>query len=259
MSPQGHRFARLLTLGFILLGGASLLRGQDESPVQDSNTSPYHLALLDYKTGKYDAARTAIDAAEKANPGDLATQVLKARILTEQHDFAGAKKVLEGINGKPGLTPEIQDGQDLAFGDLCLRERSFDEAAKFYESLLSRKPGDPDLTLKIIYTRIGASDLVAAAKYASQLKPFDPAQDPLDPKNPGNPSYYFAKAAIAQATGKTGEADDDIQTARTLYGIMTTNRYLKTYLQFFASANKSPASDMTPPPLLKPSQAGSNP
>jgi len=144
--------------------------------------------------------------------------------------------VLEGINDTPGLTPEIRDAQMLAFGDLCLRKRSFDEAAKFYESLLSRKPGDPDITLKLIYARIGASDLLDAAKDASQLKPLDP----------DHPCYYFAKAALAQATGNAQGADDDIQIARTIYGITVTNRYLKTYLEVFASSKKSPASDITP-------------
>ena len=98
----------------------------------------------------------------------------------------------------------------------------------------------------MVYSRIGANDLVPAGQYASRLKP-------LDPKNPydDHASYYFAKAALAQATGKTQEAQDDIQTARTIYGITVTNRYLKTYLEVFSSSEKGPASNMTPPPLLK--------
>jgi tetratricopeptide (TPR) repeat protein len=260
----------------ILLGMATLLRAQND-PVQfqaeyqydtdfhtnivitEKDVSPYHVALVFYKTGHYDNARTFIDEAEKEKPGDPATEILKARILTELDDFAGAKKVLESLNGNPSLTPALDQARTLAFGDLCLRERSFDEAAKFYESLLSQKPNDPDLMLKVVYTRVGASDLLDAAKYASRLKPFDPAVDPLDPQHPGNPSYYFAKAAIAQATGNAQEAEDDIQTARTLYGVTITNRYLKTYLEVFASSGKNPASDITPPPLIKPTPTGSNP
>jgi len=238
--PAKFHFALTWT-GLILLGLTTLLRAENAAEVEDSDHSPYHQALLDYKSGHYDDARNAIDDAEKARPGDPATEILKARILTELGDFAGAKKVLEGINGKPGLTPEIRDAQVLAFGDMCLRKRNFDEALKFYESLLSRKPADPDLLLKAVYARIGISDLVMAGKYASQLKPLDP----------DHPSYYFAKAALAQATGKTQEAEDDIQTARTIYGITVTNRYLKTYLEVFASSGKTPGSDMTPPPLIK--------
>ena len=233
-----------LVLALMLAVLTTSLRAQDQpAPIADADQTPYSKALLFYKIGRYVDAHSAINAAEQAKPGDPATEVLKARILTELRDFAGAKAALESINGKPGLTPEVLDGQALAFGDLCLRQRSFDEAAKFYETLLSKKPGDPDLILKIIYTRVGAGDMVAAAKYASQLKPFDRGSDPLDPKHPGNPSYYFAKAALAQATGKTAEADDDIQTARTLYGEMMTTRYLKTYLEVFnTSAKSGPAS-----------------
>jgi tetratricopeptide (TPR) repeat protein len=129
----------------------------------------------------------------------------------------------------------------MALGDLLLRKRSFDRAAKYYSLALQAKPNDPDITLKLVYARIGASDLPGAAKYASQLQPLDP----------DHPSYYFAKAALAQATGKTQEAEDDIQTARTIYGVTVTNRYLRTHLEVFASSEKGPASDMTPAPLNK--------
>lgn len=239
--------SRSLTLGFALLGFCSFVRAENaQEEIEDNDHSPYHVALLDYKEGNYKAAGDAIDAAEKANPGDPATEILKARILTELGDFAGVKTALEGLNGNPNMTPELREAQMMAFGNMCLREHSFDEAAKFYESLLSRKPGDPDLMLKVVYTRVGASDLLEAAKYASQLKPLDP----------DHPSYYFAKAALAQATGKPQEAEDDIQTARTIYGITVTNRYLKTYLEVFASSGKSPASDITLPPI-KPAPTGS--
>jgi tetratricopeptide (TPR) repeat protein len=241
--------SRWAAFGLVMLGVTSLVCAQDAPEVEDNDPSPYHQALLAYKSSHYDMARTAIEAAEKAKPGDPATEILKARILTELGDFAGAKKALEDLNGKPGLTPEVADARTLAFGDLCLRKRSFDEAAKFYELLLSRKPGDPDLTLKVVYTRIGASDLVDAAKLASQLKPLDP----------DHPSYYFAKAALAQATGKSQEAEDDIQTARTIYGITVTNHYLKTYLELFAVTEKGPTSEMTPPPLVKPAPTPTKP
>jgi tetratricopeptide (TPR) repeat protein len=239
--PQGNDFvtSKWAALGFVLLGWITLLRAEDAPDNQP--LTPYQTALLDYKIGHDDDARTAIAAAEKEKPGDPATEILKARILTELGDFTGAKAALEGLNGNPGLTPDLGEARTMALGDMGLRKRSFDEAAKFYESLLSQKPGDPDIILKLVYARIGVADLVMAGKYASQLKPLDP----------DHPCYYFAKAALAQATGNAQEADDDIQTVRTIYGISVTNRYLKTYLEVFASSKKSPAPDITPPPLLK--------
>ncbi len=39
--------------------------------------------------------------------------------------------------------------------------------------------------------------------------------------------------------GRAQEAEDDIQEARTNYGVTVTNRYLKTYLHFFSAAGKT--------------------
>jgi tetratricopeptide (TPR) repeat protein len=226
----------------MLMCSGCLLRGQDDT---DNTLTNYGVALLDYKTGKFDEARTAIDAAEKEKPNDLPTELLKARILTEQHDFAAGEKLLRQY-----LTPAGPVEVQVALGDLLLRKRSFARAANYYNLALQSKPNDPDITLKLVYAQIGSSDLVGAGQSASQLKPLD-AKDPYDT----HASYYFAKAALEQAIGKGQEADDDIQTARTIYGITVSNRYLKTYLQVFSS-DKTPNSDITPAPLVKPAPSG---
>jgi tetratricopeptide (TPR) repeat protein len=236
-----------MALGLILLSSCVLLRAQDST--DDQPLTPYGAALLDYKTGKFNEARTAIDAAEKAKPGDVPTEILKAKILTEQHDFADGEKVLRSV-----LTPAGPPEVELALGDLLLRKRSFDRAAKYYALVLQAKPNDPDIILKLVYAKIGVSDLVGAGQYASQLTPLNP-KDPYDP----HASYYFAKAALAQATGNSQAADDNIQAARTNYGITVTNRYLKTYLQFFTPSDKGTNSDVTPPPLVRPVPTGKNP
>jgi len=246
---------RLPVLGIVLVGYTGLLHAQDEQEPLDTDTSPLHVALVAYKAGKYDEARTAIDAAEKANPGDLPTELLKAKILTEQHDFADGEKLLRSLYTPPSPTDLKQDPKavevELALGDLLLRKHSFDRAAKYYTLGLAAKPGDPDITLKLIYTKIGGADLVGAGQLASNLKP-------LDPKNPYDPhaSYYFAKAALAQATNNTQGAEDNIQEARTNYGNTITDRYLKTYLEVFSHSDKTPNSDQTPAPLVKPAPSG---
>jgi tetratricopeptide (TPR) repeat protein len=223
----------------VLLGLTPLLRAETAPPSE--SLTPYETALLDYKTGKYDDAHTAIDAAGKDKPGDFKTEILKARILTELGDFAEGEKILAPLLNEPTAPDAL-----LAMADLMLRKRSFDRAAKYYSLALQAKPDDPDIILKLVYTKIGVANLVEAGQYASHLKP-------LDPKNPydDHASYYFAKAALAQATGNTQAAEGDIQTARTIYGMTVTNRYLKTYLEVFASSGKASASDMTPPPLIK--------
>ena len=248
MSRNG--VARSAALGFILLG--SLLRAQDAPEIQDNDTSPYHVALLDYKAGKFqEAYDTMVRVNDLVPPGQEAKYfILDSKILTELKRYDEGEKILRQI-----LTPTGPVEVQLALGDLLLRKRSFDQAAKYYTLALQAKPDDPDIILKLVYAKIGASDFVGAGQDASHLTP-------LDPKNPydDHASYYFAKAALAQATGKSQEAEDAIQAARTNYGITVTDRYLKTYLEFFSSTEKgAAATEMTPPPLVKPAPTGAKP
>jgi predicted Zn-dependent protease len=237
--------ARLLVFGCALLVCAGPLRAQGdtaEPAPADSDTSPYHVALLDYKEGKFQEALDALNAKGGAVPLDTKTTLLKVRILTELRQYDDGEKLLRTQLAGPD-TVVIQ----AAMGDLLLRKRSFARAAKYYAAVLKAKPNDPDSMLKLVYAQIGAGDLVTAGLTASQLTP-------LDPKNPydDHASYYFAQAAIAQAAGKPQEAQDQIQAARTNYGITVTNRYLKTYLQVFESSEKNSSTDITPAPRVKP-------
>jgi predicted Zn-dependent protease len=210
---------------------------QDNAP--DTDSSPYHQALLNYKSGNYAAARVAIDEAETEKPNDLAVAVLKGRILTEQHDFADGETLLRRYLG-PNGPPAVQ----LALGDLFLRARDFSHAANLYDQALASKPGDPDIMLKLIYAKISLGNLVAAGKLASLLKPLDPV----------NPAYYFAKAALSNATGDSAAADEDIETVRTIYGSTVANRYLKIYLAVF-SARSTPAGAPLPSTNAAPNHA----
>jgi tetratricopeptide (TPR) repeat protein len=235
---------RLLVLGIAGLGCAGLLSAQVEQDpqVEDTDTSPYHVALLDYKAGKFPEALDALNAGGGATPQDMKTVLLKARILTELKQYDEGEKLLRTLLAGPDVI-EVQ----TALGDLLLRKRSFARAAKYYQAVLTAKPNDPDVTLKLIYAKIGGNDLVGAGLLASQLTP-------LNPKNPydDHASYYFAQAALAQAAGKPQDALDQIQAARTNYGNTITDRYLKTYLQVFNSSDKDSSTDITPAPRVKP-------
>ena len=220
-------------LALFLLAVPAFLRAQDDS-------SPYHQALLNYKGGHYDAAKLAIDQAQQLQPTDIAIAVLKGRILTELGAFDDGATLLRKF-----LTPTGPLEVQLALGDLFLRQRNFGAAANMYDQALDVKPNDPDIMLRLVYARINTSDLVTAGKYASRLKPLDPV----------NPAYYFAAAALAETSGNSTQADQDIETARTIYGITTVNRYLKTYLEVFShkpatggiSARANPGTTNTPP------------
>jgi tetratricopeptide (TPR) repeat protein len=159
---------RLFVLGLVLLSVTSFARAQaagespDAAPAldagagtpptdaepDDNDTSPLHQALVGYKSGHYGEALTAIDAAEKAKPGDLPTELLKAKILTEQHQYDEGEKLLRGL-----LTPTGPVEVQLGLGDLLLRKHSFDRAAKYYTLALAAKPNDPDITLKLVYAK----------------------------------------------------------------------------------------------------------
>jgi tetratricopeptide (TPR) repeat protein len=236
------RFILAGSLALVLVSGG--VRAQNPADIRDQDLTPYQQALFNYKAGNYEQARAAIDAAEQAKPGDPATEILKARILTELGDFAGGEKILRGL-----LTPTGPATVQLALGDLLLRKHEFGGALKYYELVSQEFPSDPELGLKIIYAKVGSSDLTGAAKDTSRLTPLDPNQ----------PSYYFAKAALAQATGNVSVADDDIQTVRTIYGITVANHYLKTYLEVFSSNHQSSSSVLTPSSATNAAPSGANP
>jgi len=221
-----NRDVPALVLGCILFTNLiSPLPAQTAAPsepqIPDNDRSPYHLALLAYKASHY---QEALDTLGSASSADEKTAILKSRILTELGRYDEGAKLLQ-----PLLTPTGPIEVQLALADLLLRKHDFTGASKYYSQALAAKPNDPDLLLMMVYSRIGAADLVGAAKIASTLKPLDQA----------NPSYYFAQAAIAQSTDKTQEAENDIETARTMYGITVVNHYLKTYLEVLSSPSKN--------------------
>jgi tetratricopeptide (TPR) repeat protein len=211
-------------------------------------SGPYSQAMVRYKAGDYDQAWDLIKGIDPAKQDDNFV-ILGAKILTELKRYDDGEKILRqrigaGTGTDEALPPDANKNELIVtLGDLFLHKRSYDRAAKYYAAALKAKPSDPDLTLKLIYARIGTGDLRAADQLASQLSPFDP-KNPYD----DHASYYFARAALAQATGKSADADDEIQNARTNYGITVTNRYLKTYLQFFSAPVKGSPADLAPSP-----------
>lgn len=204
----------------------------------DNPRTPYDKALYNYKAGKYEAAKVLIDEADQQNPGNVPIEMLRVRILGELHEFHAAHQALNSLYDRSDLTPAYAAALTLTTGDLNLRERRFDEASKAYEQFLQGQPADPDAKLKLIYARLGVSDLVKAGKLASELKPMDTT----------SPAYYFAHAALAHAGAENGDEEQDLQQARTIYGITVTNRYLKTYLEVFAGDKNASSTPGGPKP-----------
>jgi tetratricopeptide (TPR) repeat protein len=219
--------------------------GPSTAPVPSAGTqTPYEKALLNFKAGKYDAAKVLIDDADESTPGNAAIEMLKVRILAELHDFHGAHQVLNSLYDRTDLTPAYAAALTLTNGDLNLRERHFEEAAKAYESYLQYRPADTDAKLKLVYAKLSLGDMIAAGKLASEFQPSDAA----------TPAYYFAHAALAHAGATTGDEEQDFEQARTIYGITLTNRYLKTFLEVFSPAKD--AADGAAPSTAKPAPSG---
>ena len=237
------------------------LRGQNAAPLStptpnttatpevNAPTTPYSKAIVDYKAGRYQNALEALQGVDPTTQDDNFV-LLQSRILSELKRYDDGEKLLKQRiqqQEEARATPAQLDELFVALGDLLLHKHSFERASKFYLAALKDKPNDPDLTLKLIYTHIGDNDLHGADQLASTLNPFD-AKNPYD----DHASYYFARAALAQALGRTGEADDDIQEARTNYGTIVVNRYLKTYLQLFTRTEGKAPSGIAPTPPAKP-------
>jgi tetratricopeptide (TPR) repeat protein len=223
-----------------------------EAPPEVSQPgTPYSQAMVAYKAGDYDKAFAALEGTDPTTQDDNFV-ILESRIFTELKRYDDGEKLLKEriqLKEQQQAKPAELDPLFTALGDLLLHKRAFDRAAKFYAVALTDKPNDPDLTLKLLYTHIGNNDLRGADQIASTFSPFD-AKNPYD----DHPVYYFARAAVAQALGRTQDAEDDIQQARTNYGITVTNRYLKTYLHLFAAPDQTDKvpSALAPAPPTKP-------
>jgi predicted Zn-dependent protease len=219
----------------LALTATSPLRAADDeaAAVEDAPTSAYQQALLAYKAGHFDDAKKAIDDAQKDNPNNLAVDVLKARILTDLHDYAGGEELLH-----QHLTENGPVDVQIALGDLYLHKHDFNRAATILDLALHLKPGDPDIELRLVYAKVNTGDTVGAFTLAAKLQPKDPV----------NPAYYFARAAIANASGDSAGADEDIQTVRTIYGITVANFYLKNYLAVFSSSARDSVNARAAPP-----------
>jgi predicted Zn-dependent protease len=216
--------------------------GTDAPATSQNPQTPYAKALLNYKAGKYEAAQALIDEADEEAPGNIPIELLKVNILAELKDFHGAHQVLNSLYDRSDLTPVYASALTLTNGDLNLHEHHFEAASKAYETSLLEQPKDEDTKLKLVYARLGLGDFVTAGKLASELKPAG-----------ATPAYYFAQAALARAGTGGGDEEQDMQQARTLYGITLMNRYLKTYLEVFGSeksaggSSTAPADNAAPP------------
>jgi tetratricopeptide (TPR) repeat protein len=182
--------------------------------------------VIAFNHGDWPGAKSAVEAAQKIKPEEPRAKLLLGRIALEQGDFATAEKEIKAVTVSehpPELAYEF-------LGDVYFRKKDYLQSRDAYATFLGQKPKNEDGVLKLIYSELGAGNVMTASE--ELLK--------LDPYNDVHPGYYFAKAAIAQASGKAAQAEKHLQMARTMYGNKTFADYMKTYLELFPPQEAKP-------------------
>jgi tetratricopeptide (TPR) repeat protein len=180
----------------------------------------YRSALIAFKNEKWEEAQTQALAAEKLKPEDAKPTLLRARLAQAQKQWKEAEKLASEAIKKDGHYPPVQ----FYTGEIYFGQRKWSEAQVFFHEALQLRPNDPDIILKLVYCNLGTKDSGAATTRLTKLDAF----------HASHPGYYFAKAAIARSAGRLEESDKIIQNARTLYGNLTLNDFMKDYLFLFS-------------------------
>ena len=214
-----------VVLGFC--GMAEGATGDNSAPAKDKAADipldPWQEAFVTFKTGDADKAVSLCETALKADPNSSRFLLLYARALAAQgkNDPAEAsfKKAIV-------LDPNSASARRL-FGDFYFRLRRFDAARPSYQEALHRGGDATELSLQLLYCAVGLNDAGEAERLAAA-----PLFNAFDETTP---TYYFAKAAVAQMKKHPDDAKPLIQQAETLYGHDLFLQYARDYFFLFAS------------------------
>lgn len=221
-------------------GGGGLVMPTDEAPsgplpepaksrsvrviTADAESTPseqlWQNAFVAYKNGDYQAAQVKLKKLLEENPKDAKAKLLQGRVLMARRQYDEAvEAILTAIEEDPAAVPRAQ----LYLGETLLAQHKVMEARGAFAAQLKTEPKNKDALLLYAMCEAELRNLQEARDAALQL-------DQMDAIHPG---HYFANAAIAQATGKTEKATENLDAARTTYGSNTWARYMKYYLQVF--------------------------
>ena len=187
----------LLPLACLLL---QVARGTEPAVLEDS----YQAAFAVFKAGRLDEALQRVDALLIKSPAEARTLELKGRVFLAQGKYKEAQDFFfNAVDKSPDLHTCHYFLGEAAFG-----QTHWGEAVQYYKIYLSKVPAGKQAVLKMIYCFLATRNLTDAAKWITTLDPVDEL----------HPYYYFARAALASATGKPGESQEVLQQARTIYG-----------------------------------------
>jgi tetratricopeptide (TPR) repeat protein len=177
-------------------GGAS-----EKAPAEDL---AYQEAFVAYKAGKWEEALQRVDALLLKTPVPARVFELKGRILTRKGEPAQAESF---------LFMALERDSELVsahfhLGEAAFRRKEWGDALAYYLIHLKHAPDSKATILKLVYCQIATDQLARAAQFILRL----------DPSDEFEPGYYFARAAVALASGKDKAAAEALAQARTIYG-----------------------------------------
>ena len=171
----------------------------------------YSSAFAAFRAGQLEEAMQRVDAMLAAEPPVARTLELKGRILHALGRYEDAEKFyFQAVEKDPGLT-----SVHFHLGEAAFRRASWADALQYYSVHLREQRGARATALKLVYCYVASDNLTDAAKWMQALDPTDELE----------PTYYFARAALARASGKPEEAAAALRQARTLYGNEVFARY----------------------------------
>lgn len=185
-------------------------------PAETPPDTPYAEAFAAFRAGQLEEAEQRVDALlTQATPPPRALE-LKGRILHARGRFKDAQDFyFRALEADPTLA-----SAHFHLGESAFRLGDWADALQYYSVHLREQRGSRLTALKLIYCHVITGNLTEAARWMQALDP----RDELDP------AYYFARAALARASGKNPEAAEALRQARTLYGNEIYLRHEPDYL-----------------------------
>lgn len=177
------------------------------SAIHASETTPFSVALSDFKSGNLDAALQTINDwihAEKDPANLIAAHELRGRILTSKSDYPGALAAFQLVVD----TAPDRASTHRYVGDVFFKMERWSEAFGAYRYAIELDAQYRDPVLKMVYCLVIMDNLPAAHQWISTL----------NPESDSRPDYYFARAAMSLVNGKADDYAAVLRQARTLYG-----------------------------------------
>jgi len=164
----------------------------------------YQEAFVAFKSGKMEEALQRVDSLLLHAPAPARVLELKGRILLRMGEPAKAEPFFFMALERD---PEWVSAH-FNLGEAAFRRKEWSNALQYYLMHLKHVPGSKATILKLVYCQVAADQLTQAAQFILGL----------DPSDEFEPGYYFARAAMALASGKSQQAVEVLAQARTIYG-----------------------------------------